>query len=188
MAYASRIFANSVAEGLLGGLCLLPGISALIRLMKVNTFKPKETRFFRDVVLQSIRQRQQQSGERKNDLIDLMIDSMKEEGEEERLKIDEELVVATAMVMLIAGCESDFAKMFDILFTKCFGGSRNFCCEILAKVEKPNFLITMFMDNCLEISLRTSTNLFDTDSFFAENCKYSQKLFIAKRNYRFFYL
>jgi cytochrome P450 len=97
--------------------------------MKVNTFKPKETRFFRDVVLQSIRQRQE-SGERKNDLIDLMIDSMKEEekegGEEEKLKIDEELVVATAMVMLIAGCESEnFAKMFDILLTKCFGGIRN---------------------------------------------------------------
>jgi cytochrome P450 len=129
VAYASRIFSNSVAEGLLGGLCLLPGISALIRLMKVNTFKPKETRFFRDVVLQSIRQRQE-SGERKNDLIDLMIDSMKEEekegGEEEKLKIDEELVVATAMVMLIAGCESEnFAKMFDILLTKCFGGIRN---------------------------------------------------------------
>jgi cytochrome P450 len=128
VAYASRIFSNSVAEGLLGGLCLLPGISALIRLMKVNTFKPKETRFFRDVVLQSIRQRQE-SGERKNDLIDLMIDSMKqakEECEEERLKIDEELVVATAMVMLIAGCESEnFAKMFDILLTKCFGGIRN---------------------------------------------------------------
>ena len=127
--YASRIFSNSVAEGLLGGLCLLPGISALIRLMKVNTFKPKETRFFRDVVLQSIRQRQE-SGERKNDLIDLMIDSMKEEekegSEKEKLKIDEELVVATAMVMLIAGCESEnFAKMFDILLTKCFGGIRN---------------------------------------------------------------
>jgi cytochrome P450 family 6 len=129
VAYASRIFSNSVAEGLLGGLCLLPGISALIRLAKVNTFKPKETRFFRDVVLQSIRQRQE-SGERKNDLIDLMIDSMKqakEECEEERLKIDEELVVATAMVMLIAGYESEnFAKMFDIFLTKCFGGSRLF--------------------------------------------------------------
>jgi hypothetical protein len=113
VAYASRIFSNSVAEGLLGGLCLLPGISALIRLMKVNTFKRKETRFFRDVVLQSIRQRQASAGERKNDLIDLMIDSLKEEekegGEEgERLKIDEELVVATAMVMLIAGYEIFF--------------------------------------------------------------------------------
>ncbi len=81
--------------------------------MKVNTFKRKETRFFRDVVLQSIRQRQASAGERKNDLIDLMIDSLKEEekegGEEgERLKIDEELVVATAMVMLIAGYEIFF--------------------------------------------------------------------------------
>jgi hypothetical protein len=119
VAYASRIFSNSVAEGLLGGLCLLPGISALIRLLKVNTFKPKETRFFRDVVLQSIRQRQESAGERKNDLIDLMIDSMKEEkegSEREKLKIDEELVVATAMVMLIAGYESEnFAKLFHIL-------------------------------------------------------------------------
>ena len=134
--YASRMFVNSGKENAIAALRFIPGVSQIINLLKLNTFKPKETRFFRDTVVHVLKQRRQ-TGERKNDLIDLMIDCMKEEEEtsenvtkgetdllvegetgrgkvdskgpaEEtgRVKVDEDLVVATAMVMLIAGYDT----------------------------------------------------------------------------------
>jgi cytochrome P450 len=124
------MFVNRGWENVIAALRFIPGVSRVICALKLNTFKPKETRFFRDTVVRVIKQRQL-SGERKNDLIDLMIDSIKDdaggnknkaEAEETDMinvdsvprakaatggvKVDEELVVATAMVLLIAGYDT----------------------------------------------------------------------------------
>ena len=64
---------------------LIPGMAKMMRLMGMNTFKPKQTMFFANIVRKTIQQRKA-SKERKDDLIDLMLDAMeglKDESQEE---------------------------------------------------------------------------------------------------------
>merc|ERR1719422_2331781 len=102
---------------------MIPGVPNFFEFFKINTIYPTETKFFRDIILQSIKLRRQ-TGERKNDLIDLMLDAIKEEheteedGEEDQYErdmklnhkrkkqIDEFDIVATALVLLIAGYDT----------------------------------------------------------------------------------
>merc|ERR550517_548613 len=83
---AARIFTNTKMDQFkIFGAMMLPGMAKFIRLMGMNTFKPKETMFFANIVTKTIQQRKA-SKERKDDLIDLMIDAMeglKEEEQEE---------------------------------------------------------------------------------------------------------
>ena len=55
--YASRMFVNSGKENAIAALRFIPGVSQIINLLKLNTFKPKETRFFRDTVVHVLKQR-----------------------------------------------------------------------------------------------------------------------------------
>merc|ERR1711902_28203 len=101
----------------------IPGVPELCEFFKIDANKPKETRFFRDIILQTIRTRKE-TKERKNDLIDLMLDCIKEDNKEDVIdeptdqyekdmklttsnkskhSLDEITVVATALVLLIAG-------------------------------------------------------------------------------------
>lgn len=91
-----------------------------------NFFKPKESKFFRDIIMQAMNQRKQ-TKERKNDLIDLMLDCVKDGSEvdenanedqdqfekdmkfvheKKHKEIDEETIVATAMIFLVAGYDT----------------------------------------------------------------------------------
>ena len=100
------------------------GISHLIRATGLSFFKVKETQFFIDVITTTLRDRQSKGGSTRNDLIDMMLKAMKDEiGEldnesKEQFDLDSELknhqkskkkeldemtIVATAMIMLIAG-------------------------------------------------------------------------------------
>merc|ERR1711892_1171465 len=104
----------------------IPGVAQLFTWLKLNTFKPKQTKFFRDIILQSIRTRRE-TKERKNDMVDLMLDCIKDdtpvnEKDEEldqydedmkltattktKPQIDELTLVATAIVLLIAGYDT----------------------------------------------------------------------------------
>jgi len=124
--YAANINKSSALENLLLFLKFLPGVSKLFKLFKINGFKPKETKFFRDIILQTIRTRRD-TKERKNDLIDLMLDCIKEDTKEDPVdeptdqyekdmklttsnkskhSLDEITVVATALVLLIAGYDT----------------------------------------------------------------------------------
>ena len=91
----------------------------------MSFFKPTETQFFIDVITKTLRDRQSKGGSTRNDLIDLMLKAMKDEikeveGEEDKdqfdldselkdhqkskkKELDECTIVATAMLMLIAG-------------------------------------------------------------------------------------
>ena len=87
---------------------------------------PKQTKFFKDVLTDMIKKRRE-SGIRQNDLIDLMIDCIKDdvvrdENENEldqfhkdmafqhektgKVTLDEDIVVATALVLLVAGYDT----------------------------------------------------------------------------------
>ncbi len=99
-------------------------LKPLLDSFKVAVQKPTETRFFMDVIINTLKHRRS-TGERRNDLIDLMIDATKEDmsedshsdGEDSESVIkkssihnphvlDEDMVIATAMVLLIAGYDT----------------------------------------------------------------------------------
>ena len=128
---AARIFQNTTLDFLFILIRFFPGLHYVLSWLRIDTNRPRQTRFFRDIVRQAIRQRRE-SGQRRNDLIDLMIDAIKEEDkttanedndhEEDQyeqdmrlhtdgsrktvVKLDEDIVVATAMVILVAGYDT----------------------------------------------------------------------------------
>ena len=122
---AARLFRNTKLDQFkFMGSMLIPGMGKMMRLMGLNTFKPKQTVFVANVVKNTIKQRKA-SKERKDDLIDLMLDAMeglKEEDEEENedqyeadmkmthkangKNIDEMGFIGTAMVFLVAGYDT----------------------------------------------------------------------------------
>ena len=121
--HAARAFANTGWDKLNLFLRIIPGVVPLIEFFGLNTQAPEATKFFRDVIMQSIKLRRQ-TGDRKNDLIDLMLDAMKdddlekdddvEEEHEKEMKLthkrkkqlDELDIVATALVILVAGYDT----------------------------------------------------------------------------------
>jgi len=122
---AARIFTNSTMDQFkIFGAMLIPGMAKVMRLMGMNTFKPKETLFFANIVRKTIQQRKA-SKERKDDLIDMMLDAMegfKEEDQDENedqyeadmklihkangKDLDEMSLIGTAMVFLVAGYDT----------------------------------------------------------------------------------
>jgi len=122
--HAKRIFHQSNFDQLIWMLRMIPGVPDLFQLFNISTTAPKSTKFFIDIINQSIKMRRQENV-RKNDLIDLMLDSIKTQGnlnEEEaendqfekdmklknskRKQLDESMIVATAMVLLVAGYDT----------------------------------------------------------------------------------
>jgi len=124
--YAQNIFKQSAKDGLKLALVMLPfdlGVN-MLRLLKIPVTKAEETNFFYEVVLESLKQRRE-SKVRRNDLIDLMMDAIKGDITEDtdasedqfekdakldhKLKkgeFDETVIVATAIVMLVAGYDT----------------------------------------------------------------------------------
>merc|ERR1712181_71272 len=122
---AASIFTTSGLDQFkIFGSMMIPGMAKMMRLMGTNTFKPKQTMFFVNIVKKTIQQRKA-TKERKGDLIDLMLDAMeglKEEEEEENedqyeadmkmthkangKDIDEMGFIGTAMVFLVAGYDT----------------------------------------------------------------------------------
>ena len=121
--HAARIFQTKPLDMFWLTMRMIPGVPALLEFFKINTTAPAATKFFWETILASIKLRRQ-SGERKNDLIDLMLDAIKEEQQEEemmdedqyendmklnhkrRKQVDEMSIVSTAMVLLVAGYDT----------------------------------------------------------------------------------
>ena len=125
--HAKRVFQTKFMDIIHIILRMLPGSHHIYGALKINSTAPEATKFFRDVITQTIRMRRE-SKERKNDLIDLMLDVIKEDtkGEEDgdecedqyekdmklnnngkrRKQFDDDTVVATAMVLLVAGYDT----------------------------------------------------------------------------------
>lgn len=129
---AARMFETTGKDMFLNVTRFIPGIGRLQKAMNISIQKPKETKFFNKLIKDVIKNRRQ-TGERVNDLIDLMIDCLKEEDnaasdsshQEETedqydrdmkfqhskssassLKHDEDVVISTAMVLLLAGYDT----------------------------------------------------------------------------------
>jgi len=125
--HAKRVFQTKFMDVIHIIARMLPGSHHFYGALKINSTAPEATKFFRDVISQSIRMRRE-SKERKNDLIDLMLDVIKEDTKEEevgdecedqyekdmklnnngkrRKQFDDDTVVATAMVLLVAGYDT----------------------------------------------------------------------------------
>ena len=124
--YAARIFTMTSMDNLKIFSRLIPFCAELQKFLNLNAHKPKETKFFRDVIRQTIQHRRE-TGERPNDLIDLMIDCMKTSKDSEenntdvvdqyendmklehnkkKLEFDEDIIVSTALILLVAGYDT----------------------------------------------------------------------------------
>ena len=124
---AARFFRFSLADGLkIIGAQIIPGLDKIYDMLNINVFKPKETKFFVDAIRKTIKQRRA-TKERRNDLIDLMLDAMNEEftpssensegldqyDQDMKLEhvskikeFDEKTIVSTAMVVMAAGYDT----------------------------------------------------------------------------------
>ena len=116
--HAAKIFKNGLDQIIIS-LRLIPFIGWINKLLKLNLNKPKSTRFFIQIVTDIIAERRR-TGLKKNDLIDLMLDCMNQEdnsndmgeatGKHTRSKdnksIDDNILIATAMIFLIAGYDT----------------------------------------------------------------------------------
>jgi len=122
---AAKIFTQTAWDKLIA-IRLIPGVQYLTKLLGMNMLNPKETKFFKDILTDMIKKRRE-SGIRQNDLIDLMIDCIKDDVERDdneneldqfhkdmtfqhektgKVTMDEDTVVATALVLLVAGYDT----------------------------------------------------------------------------------
>eukprot|EP00088_Acartia_fossae_P003776 TRINITY_DN11613_c0_g1_i3.p1 TRINITY_DN11613_c0_g1~~TRINITY_DN11613_c0_g1_i3.p1 ORF type:complete len:541 (-),score=132.78 TRINITY_DN11613_c0_g1_i3:63-1655(-) len=125
---ASNIFRQSFKDNIFVFTRLIPGLQDIQKMMNISIIKPKETKFFYDVIKQSIEDRRK-TGKRENDLIDLMIDCIKDEAKQDEnencvdqeeqyekdmqfkhsaknKQFDEDMIIATSLVLLSAGYDT----------------------------------------------------------------------------------
>jgi len=123
--HAEKIFSAAPMQQMWLLIRLIPGIPDLLQALKISTNQPKSTKFFVDIIMQSIKRRKE-TKEKRNDMIDLMIESIKEDSNvheddddkgdqyendmkiknSKRKQLDEEMIVSTAMVLLVAGYDT----------------------------------------------------------------------------------
>jgi len=125
--YAESLFKMSAIEAILMAFKMtVPGFPYFLEGLNINIWKKKETKFFYEVILSTIKTRREGRQERRNDLVDLMMDSIKqdikleedekqEEQYEKDMKLevdkksksmDEDVLVATAMIFMMAGYDT----------------------------------------------------------------------------------
>ena len=135
---AKSVMDLDLYTGIAFGAYSIPGLSHLMNLFKIPVYKPFEMKFFINTVTQTIRSRRE-TKLRRNDLIDLMIDAIKDELSDEAedehddaddevkkalqsnqisksKKLDESKVIATAVVMLVAGYDTTAITMSTCLW------------------------------------------------------------------------
>ncbi|XP_059097589.1 cytochrome P450 6k1-like [Tigriopus californicus] len=131
--HAKNVFGRNHWDGFMLMCSVIPGLNAFCKMLKLPFFKPVETKFFYDIIMQTIQNRVK-TKERKNDLVDLMIEAihfektLKEKGEIEvedggfiqsstlvhkikKTDFDETLVVSNALLILIAGYDTTAMTM-----------------------------------------------------------------------------
>ena len=74
--YASTIFTQSLKDGIKFFFAIVPGGLQLMRALDISVMPDTETKFFYQAIMSSLNHRRQHK-ERRNDLIDLMLDAIK---------------------------------------------------------------------------------------------------------------
>lgn len=122
--HAKTIFQKDPLTGFLMVIkFIIPGLAKLYKAFNINVEHPGSVKFFRDVVLKSLQARRE-SKERRNDLIDLMLDCINEEEEikdeeedeqyhqdmkfthKKKKKLDELAIVSNAILLLVVGYDT----------------------------------------------------------------------------------
>ena len=132
--HASNLFKRDIWD-LMGIFKFLPGVPWLFQMLNINVQKPKTTKFFRDIVTDTLKTRAE-SGERRNDIIDMMVDAMKQiamdkEQKEEQMeqfeqdmqfnhkqkrRLTEQDIISNLMVLLIVGYDTTGMTLAAILW------------------------------------------------------------------------
>ena len=125
--HTARIFQNTTLDNLLLFAKFIPGVVRFQSLFNINTFKTSPTRYLSEVIRSVLRTRRN-SGERRGDMVDLMLDCVTEVGKvqennnngdfchhetdmqldpmKKRENMTEDDIVATALVVLVAGYDT----------------------------------------------------------------------------------
>ena len=134
VANAKSMFDNTIYDILKFVLAMIPGGKILLRGLDVSISPSKNVKFFYEVVTSTLKHRKETS-ERRNDLIDMMLDAIKgdlqysnQEDEEQfekdakfkhhssKKNVDELAVVATAIVILVAGYDTTGSTLAFALY------------------------------------------------------------------------
>ena len=119
--HAARVFQTTALDRLIA-IRLIPGVQQITKLLGINMMNPGPTRFFVKILTDTIRKRKE-TGSKRNDLIDMMIECLenkKDDGESgkagsdksqnnmhsSKVNKDEDIIIATAMVILVAGYDT----------------------------------------------------------------------------------
>merc|ERR1719186_2019193 len=126
---AARLFTTKTIDMLMIILALIPGFATINSFLKLSILPAPETKFFTKIIAQTIENRNK-SQEKRNDMVDMMLEAIREDrGDKEepennndqdeqfekdskltnvnkKTLIDEANIVATAMVLLIAGYDT----------------------------------------------------------------------------------
>ena len=134
--YAETVSGLDLYTRIALGLYCIPGINHLMDLLKIPVYKPFEMNFFINIIRQTLKARRE-TKQRNNDLIDLMTDAIKGtlsvEAEDKhsnnqfkedlqsnyntnRKNLDENKVIASAVLMLVAGYDSTHITMSTCLW------------------------------------------------------------------------
>jgi len=130
---AAEVFKQDIWTSLVF-LKFIPGLAKLFELFNFNVQKPKQVKFFKEIVTKTLKQRAE-TGQRRNDMIDMMLDvinDIEKEKEEEtendqyhqdmklshkkRRKMTERDVISNLIVLLMVGYDTTGMTLAFILF------------------------------------------------------------------------
>ena len=130
---AAEVFKQDIWTSLVF-LKFIPGLAKLFEFFNFNVQKPKQVKFFKEIVTKTLKQRAE-TGQRRNDMIDMMLDvinDIEKEKEEEtendqyhqdmklshkkRRKMTERDVISNLIVLLMVGYDTTGMTLAFILF------------------------------------------------------------------------
>jgi cytochrome P450 len=132
--YASELFKQDIYS-LLAMFKLMPGVPRLFQIFNINVQRPKTTKFFRDIVIRTLKARSE-SGQRRNDMIDMMLDVMKgqerdkEQNEHEKDQYEQDMsfahntrrgmtekdIISNLILLLIVGYDTTGMTLAFIMY------------------------------------------------------------------------
>ena len=86
--YASRIFEQNLQDGIKFFFAIVPGGLQLMKALDISVMPDTETKFFYQAIMSSLNHRRQHK-ERRNDLIDMMLDAIKGDLEHDTEELDQ---------------------------------------------------------------------------------------------------
>ena len=130
--HAADVFKQDIWT-LVAALKFIPGVSRIFQVLNINVQKPKSVKFFKDIVTKTLKQRSE-SGQRRNDMIDMMLDIMNEKDKEEvegemdqyhqdmkfshkkRRNLTENDIISNLIILLIVGYDTTGMTLAFILY------------------------------------------------------------------------